>query len=80
MIRSAAALLLPPAIGVAVLFGCSDPQPVILHGDANSVEVSYSRSAASAEPLARRHCSQFEKVPRFISADAEIVLFDCVRR
>ena len=78
MIRSSAALLVPLALGA--LSGCATPQPVILHGNANSVEISHVSSAAGAEPLARRHCSQFEKVPRFISSDGEIVLYDCIRR
>jgi hypothetical protein len=76
MTRPAAFPLLLLVIGS----GCSDPQPVILRGDANSVEVTYVGSTAKAEPLARRHCSQFEKMPHFISTDGETVLFDCIRR
>ncbi len=78
MTASTAFRLLPLTIGA--LAGCATPQPVVMHGDANSVEVSDVGSAPAAGVVARRHCSQFEKIPRFLNTDGETVLFDCVRR
>jgi hypothetical protein len=75
MDRSAIALTL--ALGAA-LSGCTAPHPVIRNGDANSVEVSYGGDVASALPLARRHCAQFERVPRLSDAGIEVAIFDCV--
>jgi len=79
MTASADRLLCLP-LALAALVGCVKAAPVILHGDANSVEISHVGSLAAAGPLALRHCSQFEKLARFISSDGETVLFDCVRR
>src|SRR5579862_1341612 len=45
----------------AALAGCSESQPFIASGDAKSVQVNYSGDAASALPLARRHCAQYER-------------------
>jgi len=67
-------------IACLLLYGCDTPQPLVLHGDANSVELTQVGDAAAALAVARRHCSQFEKVPRLIDAHGDEVLFDCVRR
>ena len=80
MYRStAAALMLAAAAVGAVLSGCT-AHPVIRSGDANSVEVSYAGSVAGALPLARQHCAQFERIPRFVEADEDLTVFECVRR
>ena len=75
-----AAFPLTLALGAAVLSGCTAPHPAVLAGDANSVEVSYGGDVASALPLARRHCAQFERVPHLRDAALDIAIFDCVRR
>jgi hypothetical protein len=81
MTRSIATVLLALAAGAAgaALSGCTASHPSILKGDANSVEVSYGGDVASALPLARRHCAQFERVPRLVDAGIDLALFDCVR-
>ena len=80
--RSIAAIALSLATGIAgsALAGCAAPYPSIRSGDANSVEITYGGDAESAMPLARRHCSQFERVPRLVIADGDTAMFDCVRR
>jgi len=80
MTRSIAAVLLALATGAAgaTLSGCTAPHPFILKGDANSVEVSYGGDPASALPLARRHCAQFERIPRRVGGGQDLAVFDCV--
>jgi len=81
MRRSIVAFALTLAIGIAVaaLPGCSGVNPFVRQGDANSVEVGYSGDIASAMPVARRHCAQFERVPRLVGPTLDGALFDCVR-
>jgi hypothetical protein len=64
--------------GIAGLSGCTGPQPFIREGDAASVEVGYSGNVASALPLARKHCAQFERVPRLVEPGFDIAIYDCV--
>lgn len=80
MTRSIAAvsLALATCAAGAALSGCTS-HPYIVQGDAKSVEVSYGSDVARALPLARRHCAQFERVPRLVDSGAELALFDCVR-
>ena len=77
-----------PAIGlmlaaatavVGALSGCTAPHPAIRNGDASSVEISYGGDVASALPVARRHCAQFERVPRLVDPGIDVAVFDCVR-
>jgi hypothetical protein len=81
MSRSIAAIALALAASAAgaALFGCSGPHPFIHDGDMNSVEIGYSGDVASTLPLARRHCGQFERVPRLVDPGLDIAIFDCVR-
>jgi hypothetical protein len=76
-----AAIVLMLAVGAApaALSGCTAAHPAIRNGDANSVEVSYAGDVASALPVARRHCAQFERVPRLVDAGDNLAVFDCVR-
>jgi len=76
----AVALALATSAAGAALSGCTGPHPSVRDGDANSVEVSYGGDIASALPLARRHCGQFERVPRLVDASGDIAVFDCVAR
>jgi hypothetical protein len=66
-------------LAIAVLSGCTAPHPTIRNGDANSVEISYAGDVASALPLARQHCAQFERVPRLVDPGLDVAVFDCVR-
>ena len=80
----------PSTVGVALMLafgaagtglsGCTAPHPAIRSGDASSVEVFYGEDVATALPLARRHCTQFERVPRLVDAGLDLAIFDCVRR
>jgi hypothetical protein len=76
---SAIGVMLAVATVGAALSGCTAPHPVIRSGNANSVEVSYAGDVASALPLARQHCAQFERVPRLVDPGLDIAIFDCVR-
>lgn len=85
MTRSIAVAALAFAASAAgALSGCAGPHPAIRSGDANSVEVIYGGDAASALPLARQHCAQFERVPRLVSTgpdsggSADTAVFNCV--
>ncbi|HEV8678340.1 MAG TPA: hypothetical protein VGQ90_03105 [Stellaceae bacterium] len=62
-----------------VLTGCTGPHPSIREGNAISVEIGYSGDIASAWPLARKHCAQFERVPRLVDPGLDRAIFDCVR-
>ena len=77
-----AAVVLTLAVGAAcaALSGCTAPHPAIRSGDANSVEVSYGGTVASALPLARQHCAQYERVPRLVNTGADLAVFECVGR
>ena len=67
-------------LAAALLFGCSAPAPVVREGSADSVQVGYGGDVATAWPLARRHCAQYERVPHLVEAGADLAVFDCVRR
>jgi hypothetical protein len=58
---------------------CAGPKPFLLQGDANSVQVGYSGSLEAATLVAKQHCAQYERVPRFLEAEENVALFDCVR-
>jgi hypothetical protein len=58
---------------------CTGGQPFLLQGDANSAQVGYSGNLDAAALVARRHCTQFERVPQFLEAEENIAFFDCVK-
>jgi hypothetical protein len=58
---------------------CAGGQPFLMQGDANSAQVGYSGNLDATTLVARRHCAQFERVPRFLEAEENIAFFDCVR-
>jgi len=76
-----AAIVVMLALSTAgdMLSGCTAPRPTVHSGNANSVEVSYAGGVASTLPVARRHCAQFERVPRLVDAGTDIAIYDCVR-
>jgi hypothetical protein len=69
----------------AVLVGCgatgpfAGPGPFVREGNAASVEIGFSGDVANAMPLARKHCAQFERVPRYLMPTLDGALFECVR-
>jgi hypothetical protein len=65
-------------IGVLVS-GCTGSKPFLLQGDANAAQVGYSGEIESATLVARQHCAQYERVPRFLEAQENVAFFDCVR-
>jgi hypothetical protein len=75
--RAAAAACLVLALGGAA--GCEGPKPFLLQGDANSAMVGYSLDLAGAGDVAKKHCAQFERVPRFLEAQEEVAYYDCVK-
>ncbi len=62
------------------LTGCNGPHPFVRQGDADSVDVYYGGDVASAWPVARRYCAQYERVPQLAEADPDVASFKCVRR
>jgi hypothetical protein len=56
------------------------PGPFVREGNAASVEIGFSGDVSNAMPLARRHCAQFERVPRYVAPTLDGGLFECVRR
>ena len=73
--------LLPVMVLALTVAGCLLPsEPSVYQGDADSVEITQAGNIANAWPLARRHCAQFERLPRFIDTDGQTARFDCVRR
>ena len=83
MSRSIAVLGL--ALLAAALAGCNAPSPNIREGNADTVHVTYGGDVATAWPLARKHCAQFERMPRLADAEVgenglDLANFDCIRQ
>jgi hypothetical protein len=76
---SAIGLMFAVATAGIALSGCTAPHPAIRSGNVNSVEISYAGDVASALPVARQHCAQFERVPRLVDPGLDVAVFDCVR-
>jgi hypothetical protein len=57
---------------------CISPKPILLQGDARSAQVTYSGDIDSATLVAKQHCAQYERVPRFLEAEEDVAFFDCV--
>ena len=66
-----------PACGATGPF--AGPGPFVREGNANSVEIGFSGDMSNALPLARRHCAQFERVPRYLMPTEDGGVFECVR-
>lgn len=86
MSRSTLNFALPLAIGAvaAALAACNAPKPNIRQGNADKVEISYGGDVATAWPLARKHCAQYERVPRLADVGIgenglDLADFDCIR-
>jgi hypothetical protein len=58
---------------------CTGPKPFLLLGNASSAQVGYSGDIEGATLVARQHCAQYERVPRFLDAQENVAFFDCVR-
>jgi hypothetical protein len=63
--------------GATAMFG--GPGPFVREGNADSVEIGFSGDISNAMPLARKHCAQYERVPRYAMGALDGAVFDCVR-
>jgi hypothetical protein len=66
------------ALAGAPAVACTGPKPFLLQGDANSAQVGFAGDIAGATLVAKQHCAQYERVPRFLEAAEDIAFFDCV--
>ena len=63
----------------SIIAACSGSKPFLLQGDADSAQVGYGGNVEDATLVAKKHCAQYERVPRFLEAQENIAFFDCVR-
>jgi hypothetical protein len=68
-------VLILSGLGIA----CEGPKPFLIQGDASSAQVGYAGNIESASLVAKQHCAQYERVPKFLEAQEDIAFFDCVR-
>jgi hypothetical protein len=74
-VRRLAATLL----AAAALSGCAGPQPAIIEGDADSVEIRYAGDVERTMLPAKQHCARFARVARLRDPGLDVAVFDCVR-
>jgi len=55
----------------AALAGCLSYENHVVAGNADGVIIQYFGDRAATVPLARQHCAQYERVPRFVSEDED---------
>jgi hypothetical protein len=55
------------------------PGPFVRDGNADSVEITFRGDVSNAMPLARKHCAQYERVPRYAMPSLDGAVFDCIR-
>lgn len=77
--RVTARQIYPLVIAASIIAACSGPKPFLLQGDADSAQVGYGGDVEAATLVAKKHCAQYERVPRFLDAQENIAFFDCVR-
>jgi len=70
-------VLVAGALG-ATAATCAGEKPFLLQGDAYSAQVGFSRDLEGAARVARQHCAQYERVPRFLEAQENVAFFGCV--
>jgi hypothetical protein len=63
--------------GATGVFG--GPGAFVREGNADSVEIGFSGDVSNAMPLARKHCAQFEREPRYVLPTLDGGLFECIR-
>jgi hypothetical protein len=62
----------------ALAAACAGEKPFLLQGDAYSAQVGFSRDLEGATRVAKQHCAQYERVPRFLEAQEDVAFFVCV--
>jgi hypothetical protein len=72
--RHAAPLLL------AALAACGPGIVAVHDGNADGVQITYGDDVHATEALARRHCAQYERVPRFEGAQNHLAYYACETR
>lgn len=62
-----------------LLAGCTEPEPLLTSGDAQTIEFAYATDPAATLRAARLHCAAYERVPRLLQAQNNIAYYACVR-
>jgi hypothetical protein len=62
-----------------LMFGCTEPRPFLLDGDAKGAEIGYATDLAATLPVAKLHCAEYERVPRLLQAQDNIAYYECRR-
>ena len=70
-------LVRPLLFAAGLLTGCAT-HPFLQAGDAKSAAVTYSGNLDEATTVARRHCAEFARDARFVTANIDTAYFDCV--
>src|SRR5215471_12122266 len=64
----------------ALTAGCTLPhEDAAMRGTADWVLVSYAGNISDTEPIARRHCAQYERQPVFMQTKENSALYRCVK-
>lgn len=72
-LRLAALVLLCAGAG-----GCMHSDPFIDHGDTDGVTINtVPGDRPLADNLARRHCAEYRRVPRYIGGDSFSAIYEC---
>jgi hypothetical protein len=79
MSAAKAALLLAIVLAAGAGADACGAKPFVLDGGADYVRITYAGDMESATAAAKRHCAQFERVPRFREIEESVVYFSCVR-
>ena len=77
MIRRAMRVLCGIAMGAA-LSGC-EHHDVAMQGNADRVLVSYVGDLSETQPIARKHCAQYERTAVLLAAKDNTAVYACVR-
>jgi hypothetical protein len=62
-----------------VLAGCVEPKPILLSGDAETIEIGYATDPDATLRVARLHCAAYQRVPRLLQAQNNIAYYTCIR-
>jgi hypothetical protein len=62
-----------------LLAGCAAPAPLLLSGDAQTIEFGYATDPSVTLRPARLHCAAYERVPRLLQAQNNVAYYACVR-
>ena len=57
--------------------GMMTEEPYLRSGDINGAEVAFETNRALADNVAQRHCSQYNRVARFIGKGPDSAYYEC---